>query len=170
VAVAAQLETAGRLAMQASCLAASQLIFQKNCKAYNSMVIEKHDLEKRLSQLKQEVLARPAERHISVLKCITDLPPGLQSPTVATLAPSEAIQTIIIFPPQIQHGWQYAPKQALLFTSTDVIHLLASIWPDQQPQVICLEGDGIMYMKVKLLYIPSADRYSLLFSDRATGF
>ena len=113
----------------------------------------KNDLEKRLAQLKQEVPTRGFERHPSVLNTVSDLPTELQSPAVTTLATSEAMQTIIAFPPQIHRGWHYVPKQALLFAPTDVIHLLASIWPDQEPQVTYLKGYGLMYMKVTLLLL-----------------
>jgi hypothetical protein len=72
---------------------------------------------------------------------------------VRTLAASQAIQSIIAFPPQIHRGWHYVPKQALLFTPTDVIHLLASIWPDQEPQVTHVKGCGLMYLKATLLLL-----------------
>jgi hypothetical protein len=54
---------------------------------------------------------------------------------VLALTEREAIQTIIVFPQQIQRGWDYVPKQALLFTTTGLIHLLASIWQNQEPQL-----------------------------------
>lgn len=110
-------------------------------------------VEKRLAQLKREVPTRGFERHPSVLKELSDLPAELQSPAVAMLATSEAIQTIIAFPPQIHRGWHYVPKQALLFTSTGVVHILASIWPDQKPQVTHINGSGLMYMKIALLLL-----------------
>jgi hypothetical protein len=68
-------------------------------------------------------------------------------------ASNEAIQNIIAFPPQIHRGWHYVPKQALLFTPTGVIHLLASIWPNQEPQVTYLKGCGLMYLKATLLLL-----------------
>jgi hypothetical protein len=117
------------------------------------MTTSAHDEENRLAQLKQEVAARGFERHPSVLKSISDLAPELQSPAVAALAAGEALQTIISFPPQIQRGRHYVPKQALLFTSTRVIHLLASIWPDREPQVTHINGSGLMYMSVTLLLL-----------------
>jgi hypothetical protein len=117
------------------------------------MTTSREALEKRLAQLKKEVLARGFERHPSVLKNVPDLPTEFQSPAVTRLAAGEAIQTIIFFPPQIQRGWQYVPKQALLFTPTGVIHLLASVWPDQEPQVTYLKSRGLMYMKVTLLLL-----------------
>jgi hypothetical protein len=112
-----------------------------------------HAVEKRLVQLRKEVLARGFERHPSVLKDVSELPIELQSPTVTTLVPRQTLQTIIAFPAQLQRGWNYVPKQALLFTSTDVIHLLASIWPDQEPQVTHLQGCGLMYLKATLLLL-----------------
>jgi hypothetical protein len=112
-----------------------------------------NDPEKRLDQLKREVPTRGFERHPSLLQNVSDLPAELQSPTVTALAAGVAIQTIIAFPPQIQRGWHYVPKQALLFTSTGVIHLLASIWPGQEPQVTQLKGCGLMYMKASLLLL-----------------
>jgi hypothetical protein len=117
------------------------------------MTTARNDLEKRLAQLKKEVPTRGFERHPSVLKKVTDLPTELQSPAVTTLADSEVLQTIIAFPPQIHRGWHYVPKQALLFTPTQVIHLLASIWPDQEPQITYLNGHGLMYMKVTLILL-----------------
>lgn len=111
------------------------------------------DTEKRVAYLKQEVPTRGFERHPSLIKNIADLPIQLQSPAVMKLASTEAIHTIIVFPPQIQRGWHYVPKQALLFTETAVIHLAASIWPDQEPQITYLNGCGLMYMKVSLLLL-----------------
>jgi hypothetical protein len=117
------------------------------------MTTATYDVEKRLAQLRQEVPTRGLERYPWVLNNISDLPAELQSSAVATLATREAIQTIIAFPPQIHCGWDYVPKQALLFTPTDVIHLLASIWPDQEPQVTRVNGSGLMYMKATLLLL-----------------
>jgi hypothetical protein len=111
------------------------------------------DLEKRLAQLKRAVPTRGLERHVTLLKNISDLPAELRSPAVAALADGENLQAIVDFPPQIHRGWEYVPKQALLFTSTGVIHLLASIWPAQEPEVTCLEGRGLMYMKATLLLL-----------------
>lgn len=117
------------------------------------MTTSKEALEKRLTQLKREVLARGFERHPLVLKTVSDLPTEIQSPAVTRLIAGEVIQTIIFFPQQIQRGWHYVPKQALLFTPTNVIHLLASVWPDQEPQVTYLESCGLMYMKVTLILL-----------------
>ena len=117
------------------------------------MTIAKDELEKRLAQLKREVPTRGFERHPSLLKNVADLPTELQSPSVTTLANKELIQTIIAFPPQIHRGSHYVPKQALMFTPTDVIHLLASIWPDQEPQITYLKGSGLMYLKITLVLL-----------------
>jgi hypothetical protein len=117
------------------------------------MTTSKSDLENRLDLLRKEVLKRGFDRHPSLLKNVSDLPSELQSPTVISLANSESIQTIIAFPQQIHRGWQYVSKQALLFTPTDVIHLLASIWPDQEPQVTHLKGCGLLYMRATLLLL-----------------
>jgi hypothetical protein len=65
----------------------------------------------------------------------------------------ETIRTIITFPPQIQRGWHYVPKQALLFTPTAVIHILASIWSEQAPQVTCIKACSLLYMKTSLLLL-----------------
>ncbi len=111
------------------------------------------NLEKRLAQLKREVPTRGLERHLLVLKDVSDLPAELQSPAVVSLAAGEAIQTIIAFPPQIHRGWHYVPKQALLFTPMSVIHLQASIWPGQEPQTTYLKGGGLMYMRATLLLL-----------------
>ena len=111
------------------------------------------DQEKRLAELKKEVAKRGFDRHASVLKDVSELHTELQSSAVTALAERETIQTIIAFPPQIQRGWHYVPKQALLFTATGVIHLFASIWPDQEPQVTCLKACDLIYMKVTLLLL-----------------
>ena len=117
------------------------------------MTIAKDELDKRLAQLKREVPTRGFERHPLLLKNVTDLPTELQSPSVTTLANKVLLQTIIAFPPQIHRGSHYVPKQALLFTPTDVIHLLASIWPDQEPQITYLKGSSLMYMKITLVLL-----------------
>ncbi len=110
---------------------------------------EKH----RLAELKKEVTARGFNTHASLLRNISELPTKLQSPAVAALAAHENIQAVIMFPPQIQRGWCYVPGQALLFTDTGVTHLLASIWPDEEPQVTCIQGYDLVYMKVTLLLL-----------------
>jgi hypothetical protein len=109
--------------------------------------------DKRLDQLKREVTRPGFNRHASILEKMGDLAPSLQSPAVTALTTSQTVQTIIEFPPQIHSGWQYVPRQALLFTPSGVIHLLASIWPDQPPQITQVDGCGIMYVKVKLLLL-----------------
>ena len=111
------------------------------------------DQKKRLAELKQNVPMRGLDRYPSILQNLSELPPELRSPAVMDLEACEAIQTIIAFPPQIQRGWEYVPKQALLFTPTGVIHLLSSIWPDQEPEITSLKGCGLMYMKVTLLLL-----------------
>jgi hypothetical protein len=111
------------------------------------------ELEKRLAQLKQEVPLKGLDRHPSKLKNISDLPVELRSPCVTALAVNETIQTIIAFPPQIQRGHHYVPKQVVLFTPTEVIHLLAPIWPNEEPQIVRIKGGGLMYMKVTLLLL-----------------
>ena len=111
------------------------------------------DLDKRLTQLRREVLARGYDRHPSLLYNISDLPAELQSPELTNLVGSKAFETSFAFPAQIHHGWKYVPKQALLFTSSDVIHLLASIWPDQPPQITSINRHELMYMKVSLLLL-----------------
>ncbi len=112
------------------------------------------DIEKRLAQLKREVPRRGFDRHASILANVSELPVELQSSAVSALASRESVQRIIMFPQQIQHGWDYVPKQALLFTATGITHLLASIWPGQEPQVTSLEGCALIYLKFKqvLLY------------------
>ncbi|RPJ25541.1 MAG: hypothetical protein EHM33_14260 [Chloroflexi bacterium] len=111
------------------------------------------DQEKRLTELKKEVLKRGFDRYSSRLKNVSELPIELQSSAVTVRDSHETIQTILVFPPQIQRGWHYVPKQALLFTATGVTHLLASIWPDKEPQVTPLKGCDLMYMKVALLLL-----------------
>lgn len=117
------------------------------------MAISTADRKKRLAELKKEVTKRGFDRHASRLKDVSELPADLQSPVLTMLVGHEEIQTIILFPQQIQRGWHYVPKQALLFTPTGLIHLLASIWPDQEPQVTCLNGCGLMYLKATLLLL-----------------
>jgi hypothetical protein len=117
------------------------------------MTIAENDLEKRLAQLKQQVPKRGIERHPLVLRNVYELPAELQSPAVISLAASKAIQTIVAFPPQIHRGWHYVSKQALLFAPTDVIHVQASLWPDQEPQVAYLDASGFMYMRITLLLL-----------------
>jgi len=117
------------------------------------MAESRGEREKRLDQLRRAVLKPGFDRHASVLKGLADLPPELGSPALTALTSSQVIETIIDFPPQIQNGWQYVPRQALLFTPTGVIHLLASIWPEQQPRVTNVNGGDLMYMKVKLLLL-----------------
>jgi hypothetical protein len=111
------------------------------------------DREKRLDELRKEVTKRGFDRHASLLKNVSELPLELQSSAVAALAARETIQTVLVFPPQIQRGWNYVPKQALLFTTTGVTHLLASIWPGQEPKATYLKGSGLLYMKVTLLLL-----------------
>jgi hypothetical protein len=111
------------------------------------------DLEKRLAELRKEVLKRGFDRHASRLNNISELPIELQSPVVTALAARETIQTIVMFPQQIQRGWEYVPKQALLFTASGVIHLFASIWPDQEPQITRVEGCNLLYMKITLILL-----------------
>jgi hypothetical protein len=117
------------------------------------MTRPRDDREKRLAELKREVTKRGFDGHASLLQNIFELPPELQSPEVVELAARESIQTIIHFPQQIQHGWQYVPKQALLFTPVGIIHLLASIWPDEPPQITDVNGCGLLYMRVTLLLL-----------------
>jgi hypothetical protein len=117
------------------------------------MTTVRDNLEKQLTQLKREVLTRGFDRHPSVLKYVSELPAELQSPAVTTLVTSKDFQTIIAFPPQIHRGWHYVPKQALLFTPTEVIHLLASIWPNQIPQITCINVCSLLYMRITLILL-----------------
>jgi hypothetical protein len=109
--------------------------------------------EKRLAELKKEVTKRGADRYASRLDNVSQLPADLLSPTVTTLVGREVIQHIIVFPPQIQRGWHYVPRQALLFTTNGIIHLLASIWPEHEPQITCMDRCGLLYMKATLLLL-----------------
>jgi hypothetical protein len=84
---------------------------------------------------------------------ISDLPAELQSPALTNLVGSKDLETSFAFPAQIHHGWKYVPKQALLFTSAYVIHLLASIWPDQPPQITSINRSELLYIKVSLLLL-----------------
>jgi hypothetical protein len=111
------------------------------------------NLEERLSQLKKEVPDRGLEKHPLILRDPSDLPAELQSSELASFTEVNDIEIIIFFPPQIHRGWHYVPKQALLFTPTDVIHTQASIWPDEVPQITLLQGQDLMYMRVSLLLL-----------------
>jgi hypothetical protein len=117
------------------------------------MTISADNIKKRLAELKKEVPRRGFDRHASILKNVFELPIELRSTAAIALAERESIQVIVMFPQQIQRGWDYVPKQALLFTANGVTHLLASIWPNQDPQITSLEGCDLMYMKVKLLLL-----------------
>lgn len=111
------------------------------------------DREKRLAELKSEVTRRGFDRHASVWQYASELPMDLQTEAILAAAMRESVQKLIVFPPQIQRGWHYVPKQALLFTSNDVIHIVASIWPDEEPQLTRLAGCGLMYLKVTLVLL-----------------
>jgi hypothetical protein len=87
------------------------------------------------------------------LNDISNLSAELKSPAVTAAATDKTIQSIIAFPPQIQRGWTYVPKQALLFTPANVIHILASIWPGQEPQVTTLDGSGLLTMNITLILL-----------------
>jgi hypothetical protein len=117
------------------------------------MIPSTQDVEKRLAQLKREVPTRGFERHPSLLKNLANLPAELQCPEVKALGTGETYQTIISFPPQIQRGRHYVPKQAMLFSPTEIIHILASIWPQEAPQVTKLKGRDILYLRVSLLLL-----------------
>jgi hypothetical protein len=119
----------------------------------NAMAPSKKETEERLAQLKRVVLTRGFDPHASVLKNVFELPVEFQSPAVTALAASESIKTIISFPQQIQRGRHYVSKQALLFTPSSTIHLLASIWPDQAPEITRVEGTGLMVMTVTLILL-----------------
>ena len=93
------------------------------------------------------------ERHPTILKDISELPAELQSPDLTTIAARENIREIISFPQQIQRGHHYVPKQALLFTSTGIVHALASIWPDQEPAITIIRADSLIYLKVTLILL-----------------
>ncbi len=111
------------------------------------------DTEQRLAQLKLEVPTRGWERHPSILKSIGDLPVELRAVSVIESAEGKPYDTIISFPPQIQRGQHYIPRQALLFTADTVTHVLASIWPDEEPEVVVLQGRDLMYVRVTLLLL-----------------
>lgn len=109
--------------------------------------------KKRLAELKREVTERGFNRHASRLLNVSQLPSELRSPGLTELAEREAIRSIIFFPQQIQRGWHYVPKQALLFTPSRMIHSISSLWPDQPPKVTCIEADCLFSMKVTLLLL-----------------
>jgi hypothetical protein len=124
-----------------------------NLEALIPMTVSTHDLDKRMSQLRKEMPKRGMDRHLSLLKDISELPVELQSPALAVPPAQQTGQTILYFPPQIQRGWEYVPRQALIFTPTDVTHLIASIWPEEGPQVTHLQGCDLMVVKVTLILL-----------------
>jgi hypothetical protein len=111
------------------------------------------EIEDRLAILKQSVPTRGMDRHPSILNNVSELPAELQSLNVADIAAEGPIQSIISFPQQIHRGHHYVPKQALLFSPTDVIHIQSSIWPDHEPEVTHLRGQGLMYMQITLILL-----------------
>jgi hypothetical protein len=117
------------------------------------MAKPKSKLEIRLAQLKKEVPTRGFERYPSLLRSVYELPVELQSSELTTNLSGRIFKTIIAFPPQIQHGWNYVPKQALLFTMDEVIHILASIWPDQPPQVTIVKNNSSLLVRLTLLLL-----------------
>jgi hypothetical protein len=117
------------------------------------MLISPDELEQRLSQLKKAVPGRGLARHPSLLRHVTELPPELQSSDLKSILAGEEIKQTISFPPQIHRGSHYVPKQALLFTSSGVIHLQASIWPEQEPTLSYLRTSGLIYLKVTLILL-----------------
>jgi hypothetical protein len=117
------------------------------------MIASEKGREERLAQLMEQVPKRGIERHSLVLKSTSELPSELRSPEVVSLATEADMQTIIAFPPQIHRGWHYVPQQALLFSPTNVIHVQASIWPDQATQTTYVAGSDLMYIRVMLLLL-----------------
>lgn len=109
--------------------------------------------ERRLAQLKREVTRRGFDRHAHVLRDVSELPGELQTAAVSELANRETIQRILLFPPQIRRGWDYVPKQALLFTQRGVLHLTGSIWPDEKPRAAYLRACNLMYMEITLILL-----------------
>jgi hypothetical protein len=98
--------------------------------------------ERQFAELKKEVTKRGADR--------------------------EGIQKKIVFPPQIQREWHYVLRHTLLFTATGVIHLLASIWPEQEPQITSLSGCSLMYLEAVDLFLAEAEdgRYPVHVDDQ----
>ena len=109
--------------------------------------------ERRLAQLRREASRRGFDRHASVLKNVSELPAEFQTPAVLELADREVVQRTILFPPQVRGGVSYIPKQALLFTQTGALHLMSSIWPDQEPQVTYVHASDLMYMDITLILL-----------------
>ena len=112
-----------------------------------------HTMQKRLAQLVKEIPTLGMKQYPSTLKSISDLPGELQSPSITALLTDQTIQTIMTFPPQIQNMRYYVPRQALLFNKSGVVHVIASIWPDQGPQVTLIKCSSILYMRVRLLLL-----------------
>src|SRR5512143_3820783 len=107
------------------------------------------DTEKRLVELKRQVPTRGFERHPVFIQSLAELPPELCSPLLGEATG----QTLIVFPPQIQRGRHYVPRQALFFKPDEVTHVLASIWPGEPPQVTRIRSGDLLYAKVTLLLL-----------------
>jgi hypothetical protein len=113
----------------------------------------KREVENRLNQLRKEVPTRGFERYPSFVKSVSELPAELQSSNLSDLVNEKGIRSIIAFPPQIQHGWNYVQRQALIFTDNEIIHILSSIWPGHSPGVTSVNSSNLLVMKVTLLFL-----------------
>jgi hypothetical protein len=107
----------------------------------------------RIKQLRDEVQKRGAERYSSTYHDINALPPELKSSKINQLVNNDEIKVIIYFPAQIQRGWQYVPKQALIFTKDKVVHLLASIWPEAEPQITSINNGDLLFIEITLILL-----------------
>ena len=58
------------------------------------------DREERLSQLLRDVPDRGLDRYPLILKDVCELPAELKSPALDSFVESDAVETIISFPPQ----------------------------------------------------------------------
>lgn len=113
----------------------------------------KEETTRRIASLMNEVPRRGLERYPSIEKEMDALPEELKSTALLHLTASEKIDKIILFPPQIQRGWNYVPKQALIFTETGLIHCMASIWPEVEPRITFVKGCDLLYIEITLILL-----------------
>jgi hypothetical protein len=113
----------------------------------------KQEANHRIEQLIAEAQKRGAERFSSTYHDIHALPPELSSAKLNELVRNHEIKGIIYFPPQIHRGWHYVPKQALIFAKDRVVHILASIWPEAEPQITSIDNGDLLFVEITLILL-----------------
>ena len=117
------------------------------------MNTSKQRINDRVKQLIGEVNRRGADRYSSIYNDISALPPELKSSKLNQLVNNDEIKVIVYFPPQIHRGWQYVPKQTLIFMKDKVVHSLASIWLESEPQIASINNNDLMYIEITLILL-----------------